>query len=341
MRVAVYYRNDDVRLEERPVPEIGPREILIKVMACGICGSDVLEWYRIKTAPRVLGHEIGAEVAKVGSSVRGLDVGDRIFVSHHVPCNTCHYCLTGHHTACQTLHNTNFDPGGFAEYVRVPEINVDRGTFRLPAELSYEDSAFIEPMACVVRGQRICGIEPGCSVLVLGSGIAGILHVQLARAMGAGTIIATDVSEYRLAAARRFGADAVIPASENVPVMVRELNDGFLADRVVLCTGALSAIPQALASVERGGIVLFFAVPPPGKDVPVPMGQFWRDEISLSTSYAASPSDIAQAIKLIRARRVNVRDMVTHRLPLAETQKGFQKVAAAEDSLKVIVNPQE
>ncbi len=341
MYVAMYYRNDDVRLEEMPVPEIGRGEVLVKVHSCGVCGSDVLEWYRVRTAPRVLGHEIGAEIVQIGGGVDEWKVGDRVFVSHHVPCNTCHHCLSGHHTACETLHKTNFDPGGLAEFVRVPPINVDRGTFRLPEELGYDDSVMIEPLACVVRGQRMAQIEPGSSVLVLGSGVAGILHIQLAKAAGAGRIISTDVNEYRLSAARRFGADVAIPASEDVPKAVQEANDGMLADRVILCTGARSAIAQALASVERGGTLMFFAVPPPGEDVPIPMGRFWRDEISLKTSYAATPSDIARAMGIIRAKRVNVRDMITHRFPLSEAQRAFELVAAARESLKVTINPQE
>jgi L-iditol 2-dehydrogenase len=339
MRVAMYYRNDRVLVEEMPVPEIGDDEILVKVISCGICGSDVLEWYRVKTAPRVLGHEIGAVIEKTGKGVQGLAVGDRVFVSHHVPCNTCHYCLTGHHTACETLHSTNFDPGGLAEYVRVPAINVDRGTFRLTPELSYEESALIEPLACVVRGQRTAGLEPGSTVLVVGSGVAGTLHIQLARATGAGRILATDINEYRLEAAARFGADTTIDASSEVPDLVRESNDGLLADLVVLCTGAEKAIGQALQSVERGGTLLFFAVPPPGKDVPVPMGRFWRDEISIKTSYAAAPADIKRAIQLIRSGRIDAEGMVTHRLPLEEVQEAFRLVSEAGKSLKVLVNP--
>ena len=335
----MYYRNDDVRLEEMPVPGIGPGEMLVKVHSCGVCGSDVLEWYRIKTAPRVLGHEIGAEVVKVGRDVQEYQVGDRIFVSHHVPCNTCRYCLTGHHTACETLHSTNFDPGGFSEFVRIPQINVDRGTFVLPEGLTYDDAVLIEPLACVVRGQRIAQIEPGDSVLVLGSGVAGILHIQLARLAGAGRILSTDVSEYRLRAAVRFGADRALNALDDVPAAVRKRNDGFLADRVILCTGARPAIEQALNCVERGGTLLFFAVPPPGENVPVPMGRFWRDEISIRTSYAAAPGDIARAMELVRGRRVQTSEMITHRFPLAETQKAFQTVASAGESLKVLVNP--
>ena len=194
MRVAMYYNNRDVRLEEQPKPEIGPGEIMVKVIASGICGSDVLEWYRIKKAPKVLGHEITGEIVEVGEGVENCRIGDRVFVSHHVPCNTCHYCLNGYHTACETLHTTNYDPGVFAEYIRVPKINVDRGLFILPDEVSFEDGVFIEPLACVVRGQRVAQLRQAQSVLILGSGISGLLHILLARAVGAGRIIATDIS---------------------------------------------------------------------------------------------------------------------------------------------------
>jgi len=253
MRVAMYYNNRDVRLEEMPTPQIGPGELLVKVMASGICGSDVMEWYRIKKAPLVLGHEIAGEIVKVGEGVERYQVGDRVFVSHHIPCNTCYYCLNGQHTVCETLHTTNYDPGGFAEYLRVPRLNVDRGVFLLPDEVSYEEGAFIEPLACVVRGQRAARLQPGQTVLVLGSGISGLLHIALARALGAGRIVATDVNEYRLKAAQRLGADVVIHAQEDVPARLRQANEGRLADLVIVCTGAFPAFLQALQSVDRGG----------------------------------------------------------------------------------------
>ncbi len=155
MRVAMYYNNRDVRLEEMPVPSIGPGELLVRIKASGICGTDVMEWYRVKKAPLVLGHEISGEIASVGEGVEHFRIGDRVFVSHHVPCNSCRYCLSGHHSVCDTLRQTRFDPGGYAEYIRVPKINVELGTFLLPDELSFEEGSFIEPVACIVRGQRI------------------------------------------------------------------------------------------------------------------------------------------------------------------------------------------
>jgi len=339
MRVAMYYNNRDVRLEEMPTPKIGPGELLVKVMASGICGSDVMEWYRIKKAPLVLGHEIAGEIVKVGEGVERYKVGDRVFVSHHVPCNTCRYCLNGQHTVCETLHTTNYDPGGFAEYLRVPRLNVDRGVFLLPDEVSYEDGAFIEPLACVVRGQRVARLQPGQTVLVLGSGISGLLHVALARALGAGRIVATDVNEYRLNAAQRLGADVVIHAQEDVPARLRQANEDRPAGLVIVCTGAFPAFLQALQSVDRGGTVLFFAPTEPGVDLPVPVNDFWRNGITLMPSYGNSPLDAVVAIELIRARRVPVGEMITHRLSLAETGLGFQLVAEAGESIKVIIEP--
>ena len=339
MRVAMYYNNRDVRLEEMPTPQIGPGELLVKVMASGICGSDVMEWYRIRKAPLVLGHEIAGEIVEVGENVEQYRLGDRVFVSHHVPCNTCRYCLNGQHTVCETLHTTNFDPGGFAEYLRVPRLNVDRGVFLLPDGVSFEEGVFIEPLACVVRGQRVARLQPGQTVLVLGSGISGLLHIALARALGAGRIVATDINEYRLDAAQRFGADVAIHAKDDVPARLRQANEGRLADLVIVCTGAFPAFVQALQSVDRGGTVLFFAPTEPGVDLPVPVNDFWRNGITLMPSYGNSPLDAVVAIELIRARRVPVREMITHRLSLAETGLGFRLVAEARESIKVIIEP--
>lgn len=339
MRVAMYYSNRDVRLEERPAPTIGRGEMLVKVLASGICGSDVLEWYRMKKAPLVLGHEITGEIVDMGEGVALYKRGDPVFVSHHVPCNTCYYCLNGHHTACDTLHTTNYDPGGFAEFIRVPAINVDRGVFVLPAGLSYEEGVFIEPLACVVRAQRLAEFMPGQTVLILGGGISGLLHLLLARASGAGRIVVTDVNDYRISMAKRFGADLVVNAADDIPSRLRDQNNGRLADLVVVCTGAPSAFVQAMNSVDRGGTILCFATTEPGMSLPVPVNEFWRNEIRMMTSYGNSPHDALIAIELIRSGRVAVKDMITHRLPLEETGRGFALVAGGGESVKVIIEP--
>ena len=337
MRAAMYHANDDVRIVDLPKPRIGPGEILVKVHASGICGSDVLEWYRKPKAPLVLGHEIAAEVVEVGAGVDRVRVGDRVFVSHHVPCGKCRYCLAGHETVCDTLRTTNFDPGGFAEFVRVPAVNVTHGVFPLPKAISDDEGVFIEPLACVIRGQRLAGLRPGHTIVVIGSGVAGLLHVKLAKASGAAKVIATDIVEYRKAAARKAGADIVIDGREDVPAKVREANDGLLADYVITCTGAPKAIVQGLGCVDRGGTVLFFAPSEPTARVEIPFNGVWREEVTMTSSYGGSPRDIREAIELLATRRVTVRDLITHVLPLAEAKKGFRLVAQATDSIKVVL----
>jgi len=339
MRAALYYNNQDIRCVDRPTPPIGPGEILVRVLASGICGSDVMEWYRIKKAPLVLGHEIAGVVESVSEGVTRFRPGDRVVVSHHVPCNTCRYCLAGQHTVCETLQTTNFDPGGFSEFVRVPALQTDRGVLVLPDQVSFEAGTFVEPLGCVVRGQRVAGVEPGKTVAVLGSGISGILHIALAKALGVGTILATDISDARLKMAREFGASEVLRADGDVPASIRAANHGRGADVVIVCAGALSALEQALLSVDRGGTVLFFATPAPGQDLPIPVNSFWRNSITLRPSYAAAPCDLAVALDLIESGAVPVTPMITHRVPLEQTQRGFELVLSGGDSLKVIVLP--
>ena len=339
MRVAMYYNNRDVRLEELPVPKIGAGELLIRTRASGICGSDLMEWYRIKKAPLVLGHEITGEVVEVGEKIEDFKIGDRVFSAHHVPCGQCRYCLADHHSVCDLLRTTHFDPGGFAEYIRVPRVNVELGTLRIPDTMSFDEGSFIEPLACVVRAQRFARVRAGQTVLVIGSGISGLLHIQLARARGADRIIATDISDYRLKAAQQFGADATIDGAEDVPARLRDLNQGRRADVVIVCTGAMAAIRQAIKAVDRGGTLLFFAPTAAGVDVPIPLFDFWRDEINVLTSYAGSGDDLKESLELIRDRKVRVADMVTHRLPLAQAGLGFQLMAGGQDSIKVILDP--
>ena len=339
MRVAVYYSNRDVRLEERPRPAIGPGEILLKVEASGICGSDVMEWYRLRKAPLVLGHEVAGTVEETGAGVTRFRPGDRIVATHHIPCGACRYCLTDRHSVCDTLRTTSFEPGGFSEFVRLPALNVERGTFRLPDGVTADEGSFVEPLACVVRALRISRLRAGQSVAVLGSGISGILQIQMARALGAGKIVATDPVPFRLDAARRFGADLAVRADDDVPARIREANEGRLADQVLVCTAALPAIAQSFRCVDRGGTILFFAPTEPGTTFPVPLHDIWNDGITLVHSYAGPPADMMVALDLIAARRVDVAGMVTHRIGLARTQEGFETVIRAADSLKVIVDP--
>lgn len=338
----MYYSNNDVRLEEMPTPQIGPGELLLKIAASGICGSDVMEWYRRDKVPLVLGHEVAGEVVEVGDGVEKFKAGDRVAATHHVPCNTCHYCLNGHHTVCETLlKGTHFEPGGFAEYIRVPAINVDRGVFHIPEGVTYEEASFMEPLACILRGQKSARLSPGQTVLVLGSGISGLLHVGLARALGAGLVVAADTISFRLKKAEEMGADLALHADDKIPELLRQDNDGRLADLVIICFDGF--IPLALNAVEKGGTILFFAGAAEGATLPATINDlFWRTEITLTSTYAGAPFDCRTALKLIKEGGIHVLETVTHRLGMSEAHLGFQAVCAPteHDCIKVIVEPQ-
>ena len=213
--------------------------------------------------------------------------------------------------------------------------------YRLPDSMSYDEGVFVEPLACVVRGQEHAGWLPGRRVLVIGSGIAGLLHIQLARAVGAARVIAVDVNSSRLDAARKLGADVTLMPGEDFIDRLKESNDGRLADLVIVSTGAVSAVGQAFRAVDRGGTILFFAPSDPGADIEMPFNDLWRKEVTMTTTYAGSPRDITVAIDLISSGRLNVLDMITHRLPLEKTGEGFSLVAEARESMKVVIEPQQ
>lgn len=325
MIVARYYNNKDVRIEELPKPVIGPGEILVKILASGICGTDVMEWYRAPKGPRILGHEIAGGI--VESRTDKYRAGQRVFVSHHVPCNQCSYCLEGNHTACETLHQGNYDPGGYSEFIRVPVANVERGVYVLPDHVSNDEGTMIEPLACALRAQRVIGVKKGHTVLILGSGVSGLLHIQVAKLKGA-RVAATDIDAYRLQKAREFGADEVIDARRDFQLC---------AQRVIISAGAPQAVAQAFQCVDRKGVILLYAIP--SGNIQIPTVDFWRNEITLTSSYGAAPVDLKEALELIADKKIDVQQAITHRLPLRRIQEGFRIVTEAKNSLKVVLEP--
>ena len=335
MKVARWYNNADIRIEEAPTPRPGPNEMLVRVYACGICGSDIVEWYRLPRAPLVQGHEIGAVVVEVGHSIKKFKVGDRVFIAPKVGCQQCEYCRKGHHPVCSNIKDRL--PGGYAEFILVPEALVEKGTYLLPDKMTYEQSTFIEPLACVIRAQRLAGISPHQSVLIMGCGMSGLLHVKLAKARGC-TIIATDVNTNRLALAKKFGANFTIKADDAVPDRIIA-ETGRKVDAVIMCTSAISAIEQAWKCVDKGGVVIFFAVPAPGKQVTLPINDFWTKEIGVLTSYYCGPDDIAASLEMLKSGSIVIEDLITHRLPLDDTAKGFKLVLDGQESIKVIIQP--
>ncbi len=309
--------------------------MLVKIISCGICGSDVVEWYRLPRAPLVPGHEIGGQVVETGELIKKYKPGDRVFVAPKVPCMKCSYCKNGHYPVCSNIKDRM--PGGFSEFIIVPESLVEHGTYLLPDSISYDQSTFIEPLACAVRAQKLAGLKKNQAILVMGCGMSGLVHIKLAKAKNC-KIIATDINQKRLEFAASVGADILIDATENIHDRLIAENTKK-ADVVVLCTSALSAIKQAWDCVDKGGAVVFFAVPGPEEKVFIPVNKFWTNEIRILTSYYCGPPDIIDAINLIKTGTIKINDMITHKLPLNDIAKGFQLVMDADTSMKVIITP--
>lgn len=335
MKVSMWYNNNDIRLEEVPTPSPGEGELLVKVHSCGICGSDVVEWYRLPRAPLVQGHEVGVEVIETGRGIGKYKKGDRLFIAPKVPCLKCSYCIKGHYPQCTGVKDRL--PGGFAEYILVPKELVANGSYLLPDDVTYDQSTFIEPLACVVRAQRLADVQEGQTVLILGSGMSGLLHAKLAKHKKC-KVISTDINKKRLELAKSFGADFVIDAASDVPKQLINYT-GSKADVVIVTTSAMPAIKQAWESVDKGGAIVLFTVPGPDKDVVVPVNDFWRKEIRILTSYYCGPPDIEESLKLITNHEIIVYDLITHRLPLEESAKGFKMVLEGNEALKVIIRP--
>jgi len=350
MKAAVYYTNSDIRIEDVEEPSVEPREIKVRIVACGVCGSDVMEWYRVKRAGRpggigAFGHECTGLIAEVGSKVDPKwKVGDRVVVTHHVACNTCNACIRGHTTACDTLQKTKFKNGfgAFAEYVVLPEINVDRGILRLPESVSFDAGTFVEPLGSVLRGQQWAPTSDGRSIFIIGAGLTGLLHSQVARLNGAGFIGISDVNPDRLKMAQKFGADEIVLATQDVPKKFKALNGGFGADTVIMTAPIPICVQQSLEAVGEGGTILFFAPTNPEIQSKINLWNLWQKEVTITHSYGADFHNLATALKWIRRNRVNVIDMITHVFPLKETVEGFLLTAQPrDDSLKVVIHPQE
>jgi len=338
MKVAMYYALDDIRIEDKPKPRIGPDEILVEMKACGVCGSDLMEWYLRSRAPLVLGHEPAGVVAEAGNDVKNFKVGDRVFVHHHVACLKCHYCAGGDYTMCQQFSKTHIEPGGFAEYFRVPAPNLQIDTLKLPKNLSYEAATLIEPVGCCIKAQNKAGIRKGDNVGIIGAGSSGIIHTMLARISGANQILITDLVDYRLKMAERFGADlAINPKQENLVEKVREATEDRGADVVIVTAPNVKAVEDGVQIVRRGGKILLFAPIQPDQYARLSPHRLFFSEISVIPSYSVSHIETRLALQLIRSGKIEAKELITHRFPLSQTAEAFRVAAQSKECLKVIV----
>ena len=342
MKAAKIYDMDDIRIEDLPIPEIGPRDALVKMYRCGICSGDVTPWYIRRKAPIVVGHEPAGVVEALGDEVGSLSIGDRVFIHHHAPCYRCRHCRRGYFTLCATWKKTHLDPGGIAEYVRVPEINLRYDTLILPDSVSLDDGTLIEPVACSVKAIEKVNIRPGDVVLIIGLGFMGQLNGMVARHYGAKTIIGADMVPYRLDKALELGMDHVVHVEqEDLTKVVEKLTDGFKADVVIVGPGSVPAMNSGLTCAGKGGTVLFFMSSPEDAVLSFKPFDIYFDEISIVCSYSCGPNDTRMALDLITSGVITADQVVTHRFPIEETEKGIQVTAAARDSLKTLITIHE
>jgi len=327
---AVEVRPDGgVAVVDRPIPKLGPGEALVRVEVCGICGSDLLGWYVQKKAGTVLGHELAGEVVEVGEGVTAFAPGDRVVPHHHAPCGDCAACRSGRFVHCAEWKASRLDPGGMAQYVRIPAGNLSRDTLHMPEGLTAEEASWTEPLATVVKAFRRGRFAAGQSLLVVGAGATGQLAVRLGRALGASRVAAADRVPSRLALARDSGA------GDTVDVDRDPLPSGF--DFVFVGPGKSAVIRAGFDAVAEGGTLLLFTMAPPEERWDVSPHDLYFREVTVVPSYSCGPDDTRQALSLLASKRVRVNDLVTHRFPVDRAQDAFDRAKQAEGSLKVVI----
>ncbi|HVO22344.1 MAG TPA: alcohol dehydrogenase catalytic domain-containing protein [Candidatus Margulisiibacteriota bacterium] len=338
MKVARLYDYLDVRIEEEQVPRPGPGEALVRTRACGICSGDVVPWYIRKKAPLVFGHEPVGEIVEVGPGVTHVAPGTRVFVHHHAPCLACRACRRGEFVQCPTWRATKIVPGGMAEYFLVPEINLAGDTLVLPDTVSDEDGALVEPTACVVKSLTRAGQVADASILIIGLGVMGQLHVVLARHLGAGQILAADLVATRCAHARGLGADVVIDASAgDLAAQVAEITSGDGAEVVIVGPATIDALEIGLRCVARGGTVVQFMGTPPEERLQLSPHDLYFREVRLVPSYSCGPMETRAALRYVADGIVAARHVVTHRFPLAAARDAYRVAAQDKAALKTLV----
>ncbi len=338
MKVARLYGFDDIRIEEMTVPEVGPGEALIRTRASGICSGDVMPWYIEKKAPLVLGHEPAGEIYKLGEGVTSFREGDRVFVHHHAPCLNCRHCQRGNYVQCQTWRQSRIIPGGIAEYILVPRVNLEHDTFVLSDSVTFEDGTLVEPLACVVKGLKRAAFKKGSTALVIGMGAMGALHVLALKKSGAEQVVVADMVLFRLEKATELGADGVVdPSKEETFEALSRLTSGRMADLVVVGPGSIEAIKTGISCAAPGGTVLMFTPVRPGEELSIDPNELYFKDINIVTSYSCGPPDTAEALALIETGVVTAEKLVTHRFPIEKTAEAYRLTAEARDSLKCLI----
>jgi len=338
MKTAVYYAPEDIRIEQASVPDLEDDEVLVEMKACGICGSDLMDWYLKTRAPLVLGHEPAGVIVKTGKKVKAFDVGDRVFVHHHVACMTCHYCMNGDYTLCETFHKTNIKPGGFAEYFKVPSPNLRLDTLRIPDKLSFEEATFIEPVGCCIRALNKCRLTQGNSIAIIGAGPTGLIHTALSKIYGSSITIVSDPIDFRLGFAKKFSADITVnPRTEDLTQIVKTATDGIGVDIAVITAPNLEAYKAGINVCRKGGKLCVFAPTHPSKHLQVSPKELFFTELQFIPSYSTSHLETRAALRLLESGKLKVKQLITHRFRLEAAAEAFQTALHSKESLKVMI----
>jgi L-iditol 2-dehydrogenase len=330
-----------VFVDEMPPPQVGDRDVILKMQVCGLCGSDLEKVYgNYGMFSGRLGHEPSGEILDVGRSVSGFAAGDRVFVHHHVPCYSCHYCRHGDYTMCQMFHASNIEPCGLSEQILVPEWNISRGgLIKLPPTMTFEKASLIEPLACCIRALNKCRIQKGDDMAIFGAGPAGIMHVLLAQSLGVAKIFLIDVNEFRLKFAKKYTDVNVLNIKNeiNIKKIINERTCNRGVDLSVVATSSPKALLQSFETTRKGGKVLVFGVPSKDTQISYDASMLYSNEFSLIPSYGASEIETNQALKLIDKKRINIDWLITHRFNLEHAEDAFRCAFDAKDAMKVIV----
>jgi L-iditol 2-dehydrogenase len=345
VNAARLYAPEDLRVEDLPVPQAGRGELVIRVRTCSTCGTDAKIFrfgHHHISLPRVLGHEVAGEIMEVGPEVEGWSQGDRVQVIAAIPDGDCYFCRRGQQTVCEDLESIGYQyDGGFAEFMRVPRkvLAVD-GVNRIPEQVPFEEASLTEPLACVLNGQELAQVGEGDAVVILGAGPIGCLHVRLARARGASTVVLVDVNQGRLDLAARAEPDTMIDSTKDDPIeAIRKMTDGRGADVVITATGVGQAQEQALEmAAPRGRISLFGGLPKDNSTIRFDSNLLHYGELSVFGAYGSAPRHNREALSLIADGKVRVDDLITHRMPLADVHKAIETVISGE-GLKVVIEP--
>lgn len=340
MKAAFVKGSSNIVIEDVEQPNLGLGDLLVKMRSCGICGSDLEKVFGEYGQPSMrLGHEPAGLITKVGENVTNFKKGDRVFVHHHVPCYSCHFCLHGNETMCPKYYETNLSPCGLAEEFVVPEWNVTHGgVIKIPDSMSFDEASMIEPLACCVRAWNKISFQKGDSSAIFGVGSTGMMHVMLSKANEFDKIFCFDIRDFRLDFAKKFGITQAIKSTEiDYAKKVLDTTDNRGVDVSIVATSNLKAVADAISLVRKGGTVVLFGVPSKGAKMDLDISDIYSKEITIVPSYAASDVDTNTAFKLIESLKVDVKNLITHRYSLTDSQKAFDHARYGSDSMKIII----